>query len=219
MWNKKSNIIMAAIIVFALMGSLVDANVVEISAVNSPADLDLSGNIAYAINFGNNGNPNIGGIVFSQDQDHPNIHLDITYEGVITNWHGHYPNTGYSELDKLLGGIIWNDNRQVDQTTSVTITNSLIAGTSYQLQLIFYTSHSLPMDIIVEGKTFIERFEPFKIQGNYPGGGSVFKCVFNALDTTLNVALKPNPNVDPSAVSGLILTEIPKTTDSLVDYG
>ena len=218
MWNKKSNIIMAAIVVFSSMGSLVDANAVEISAVNSPADLDLSGNIVYAVNFGNNGNPRFGDFVFSQDQDHPNISLDISAEGVISNWGGTYPNTGYPDLDMLLGGIIWKNSSSTGRTTSITIAGGLTVGRSYLLQLIFYTDHDRPMDIIIEGQTVIERYDPFPIQGSVTGkGGSVVRCVFTASDTTLNVAMKSNPDIDASAISGFILADI--TPVPFADYG
>lgn len=89
MWNRRINTSIALIFVLSLFGSVVEGGSVEISPLNSPADLDLSGNIIYAINFGNNGNPNVGGIVFSEDQDYPDITLDVLGEGSATgNWVG-----------------------------------------------------------------------------------------------------------------------------------
>lgn len=218
MWNRKINISMAVIFVLSPIGSLVDAGVVETSAVNSPADLDLSGNIVYAVNFGNNGNPRFGDFVFSQDQDHPNISLDISAEGVISNWGGVYPNTGYPDLDMLLGGIIWKNSSSTGRTTSITIAGGLTVGRSYLLQLIFYTDHDRPMDIIIEGQTVVERYDPFPIQGSVTGkGGSVVRCVFTTSDTTLNVAMKSNPDIDASAISGFILTDIGPVP--FTDYG
>ena len=58
--------------------------------VNAATDLDLSGDIVYAINFGNNGDPNVGGTVFSQDEAHPAVTLDVQGEGPST-WWGPYP--------------------------------------------------------------------------------------------------------------------------------
>jgi hypothetical protein len=176
--------------------------------VNTAADLDLSAEVVYAINFGDNGNPQIGGVVFSQDQDHPNVSVDTSAEGAINTWGGVYPNTGDPDLDMLLGGIIWKNSTKTGRTTSVTIADALIIGMSYQLQLIFYTDHYRPMDIIVEGNTIVERYDPFPAQGNVAGkGGSVVKCVFAATDTTLHVAAKSNPDIDASLLSGLILTK------------
>ncbi len=64
MWNKRINISVVLILVLSSIGSVVEGSSVEISPLNSPADLDLSGNIVYAINFGNNGNPTVGGVYF-----------------------------------------------------------------------------------------------------------------------------------------------------------
>ena len=44
MWNERINISMAVVFVLSWMASPVSAGTVEISAVNSAADLDLSGN-------------------------------------------------------------------------------------------------------------------------------------------------------------------------------
>ena len=219
MYKKRIKISMAVIFILSLMGSLVDVSAVEISALNTPADLDLSGDIVYAINFGNNGNPQFGDVVFSQDQDHPNMSLDISAEGVINTWGGVYPNTGYPDLDILLGGIIWKNETKEGRTTSITITDGLTVGMSYKLQLIFYTDHSRPMDMIIQGERMIERYDPFPIQGSVQGkGGSVVRCVFTAIDTTLNIAMKSNPDVDASAISGFVLTEKPGPP-SFTDYG
>ena len=59
--------------------------------------------IVYAINFGDNGRPNIDGIVFSQDEEHPTITLDALTEALSTGW-GPSPSTGDAGLDQLLNG-------------------------------------------------------------------------------------------------------------------
>jgi hypothetical protein len=188
---------------------------VNASALNSVADLDLSGEIVYAINFGNNGNPRLGSIVFTQDQDHPNVSLGATEEGIISTWGGIYPNTGDSQLDMLLGGVIWKNDS--DQITTVTITSSLVVGVIYRVQLIFYTDHARPMDIIVEGETVIEGYDPFVFQGHTTGkGGSVVDCLFVAADTTLNVAAAKYDG-EASEFCGLILTV--DTGVPFADYG
>jgi hypothetical protein len=208
MCKKVISLSVGLILVLAATGSLAQSPDVEVSALNTAADLDLSGEIVYAINFGNNGNPRLGGVVFSQDQDYPNLSRDISAEGVISTWGGIYPNTGDANLDMLLGGIIWKNSGSSGRTTSVTIADGLTVGLSYQLQLIFYTDHSRPMDIIVEGDTIVERYEPYTIQGSVTGkGGSVVRYVFTAVDTTLNVAAKSNPDVDASLLCSLILAK------------
>ncbi len=52
--------------ILSLIGAPIEGAVI-IQQLNAPIDLDLSGNIVYAINFGNNGSPTVGGVVFSQD--------------------------------------------------------------------------------------------------------------------------------------------------------
>jgi len=220
MWNKRINTSVAIIFVLSLFGSVVDGGSVEILPLNSPADLDLSGNIIYAINFGNNGNPNVGGIVFSQDEDYPDVTLTVSAEGVVTTWNGVYPNTGDSDLDMLLGGIAWRNAGYGNCITSIG-SGELNVGTPYHLQLIFYSpefDHPRPLDVTVEGDTIVANHEFVFDQGGVLGkGGSVLKYFFTAGDETLNIDITPRPNNGSlaSGINGLILTEaIPFT-----DYG
>jgi hypothetical protein len=215
MCNKRIKTIIALIVTLLSAWSLVQADTVEIKAVNSPADLDLSGNIVYAVNFGNNGNPNIGGIVFSQDQDCPDVTVAKTSEDLATLQGGAYPDTGDSELDKLLVGLAWQ-NSGGNFTTSITV-RGLEVGMQYQLQLIFYTDHSRPMDIIVEGSIVAEWYDPFIAQGSVDGkGGSMVKYHFTAGDNTLNFNMT-STNSQASVISGFILTE--KGPVPFTDYG
>jgi len=214
---------MALIIVLLSAGSLVQAGLIEIKALNNPADLDLSGNIVYAVNFGNNGNPNIGGIVFSQDQDYPSVTCSRTGEGEVTTWAGTYPNTGDPDLDSLLGGLVWTNNGPGQCTTSVSA-GGLLAGKMYQLQIIIYDplGHSRPCDITVEDSLILDDYDFFVVQGNVSGkGGVVLKCVFTAGDPTLNFDMTPTDDSGSSAsgVSGFILTEMSEPSTVFADYG
>jgi len=105
MCSRRINTSLILIFMLSLFGSVVEGSSVEISALNSAEDLDLSGEIVYVVNFGNNGNPNVGGIVFSEDQDHHTITLDIQGEGSST-WWDPPPGTGDHGLDQLMDGLV-----------------------------------------------------------------------------------------------------------------
>ena len=210
MWNTRINASVVLIFVLSLFGSIAEGNDAEILPVNTPADLDLSGEIVYAINFGNNGSPTIGGVVFSQDQDYPEVTVDQTGEALATSQGGAYPDTGDPDLNRLLVGVAYQ-NSGGNVTTSVNV-SGLVVGTEYQLQLICYTDHSRPMDIIVEGSKVSERYDPFIAQGSTDGqGGSMVKLNFTANDDTLNVDMK-SLSGDASLISAMILSEVSLTT-------
>jgi len=170
--------------------------------LNTPADLDLSGEIVYAINFGNNGNPRFGSFVFSQDQDYPQLTFTTSAEGETSTWQGIPPNTGYSDLDMLLHGVTWL-YADPSSTTSINA-GGLVAGMQYQLQLIFYTDQPRPMDIVVEGDTILAGHDTYVAQGSVQGkGGSILKYSFRAGDATLNISLTAHGLA--SVISGLVL--------------
>jgi hypothetical protein len=113
---------MVLTLVLAVPGSLAQAADVEVSALNTAADLDLSGKILYAINFGNTGDVKLGGITFHDDSHYPNVACVKTMELVITSWPGGiYPNTGDTELDRLLGGMIARNDGPGQCATSVSL--------------------------------------------------------------------------------------------------
>jgi len=185
---------------------------VDISPVNSPDDLDLSGEVIYAINFGNNGNPTFGDFVFSQDQDYPEVICSRTAEGVATIWGAPYPNTGYPELDKLLVGLVWTNNSGTGLTTSISA-GGLVVGVCYQLQLVFYTNGTRPMNIVVEGEMIVQH-DPYPIQMSVvPPGGSIVKYVFTASDNTLNIDITSVTFDIASAISAFIVTELVPVPD------
>ena len=220
MWKRTIKTSVALIIVLLSIGSLVEGGVVEIKAVNSPADLDLSGDIVYAINFGNNGNPQFGDFVFSQDQDCPDLTFTKTDEGQTSTWAGLPPNTGDSNLDMLLHGVIWKNNSAAQGRTTFIDLGGLVVGIQYQLQLIFYTNQHRPMKIVVEGDVIVEQYDPFTAQGSVQGkGGSVVKLNFTAGDATMNIDITPirDDGSTASVISGFILTEIGPVP--FIDYG
>jgi len=221
MYTKMVGLGVCLILVLAASGTLAQNPNVEVSALDSVADLDLSGEIVYAINFGDTGNPKLGDVVFTQDEDHPNVTCVISGEGRIPAWAGVYPNTGDSHLDALLGGMIWR-NEGPGQCTTFVALGGLLVGASYRLQIICYDGlgHSRPGDIIVEGDKILANWDVFAAQGGISGrGGSVVRYIFTAGDSTLNIAGTPIPDDGSTAsgFSGLILTRLSGPT--FADYG
>ncbi len=223
MSKKAISFSVGSVLVLVLFGSLAEGGNVVVSPVNTVADLDLSGEVVYAINFGNNGTPKFGSFVFQDDSYYPGVTCVKTMELVITKWPGGiYPNTGDSELDRLLGGMIARNDGPGQCTTSVAL-GGLTVGMSYQLQIIYYDGlgHSRLADITVEGVKILESFDFFRAQGNVSGkGGGVVTYVFVAGDPTLNIAMTPIPNDGSTAsgISGLIVTKL-ATLSSFADYG
>ena len=221
--NKKMVVCgVGLILVLAAPGALAQTLDVEVSALNSVADLDLSGKIVYAINFGNNGDVKLGGITFHDDSYYPNVACVKTMELVITSWPGGiYPNTGDPELDRLLGGMIARNDGPGQCATSVSL-GGLTVGRSYSFQLVYYDGlgHSRLIDLTVGGVKILESWDAFLAQGNASGkGGGVVSYVFVAHDPTLTATMTPIPNDGSTAsgISGLILTELSNPT--FADYG
>lgn len=183
-----------------------------ISQVNTPDDLDLSGDVIYAVNFGGNGNPNVGGFVFSQSHDYPALTLDITGQGPAT-WWGAYPGTGDSGLNQLLNGLAYK--YPVD-TIGINA-GGLSVGMPYLLQLVFYEpeEHERHFDIVVEDSQIATAFAALPAQGGVVGkGGSVLKYDFTATDPVLNITLVPYINA--VGLSGFIVTQVPEPATLLL---
>ena len=130
---------LGVIVVVAGLGLPSYGGIASHSQLNSPADLDLSGEIIYAINFGNNGSPYIDGVYFTQDQDQPEVITDAQLEATMDNF-GPGPNTGYPQLDILLNGAAYTlgFTGTVEMRTSV---SGLEVGHHYLLQIVGYMAN------------------------------------------------------------------------------
>ncbi len=206
---------MGLILVLTVSGGLAQDFDVEVLPVNTAADLDLSGEIIYAINFGNNGSPTIGGVVFSQDAVCPGITLSAVDLWEWTGW-GTPPGTGDAGLDLLLNSFaatsIPSDVLRINA-------EGLVAGRQYLLQIINYEpeGHSRYIDIVVEDNKIVAGYDPFAAQGGVVGrGGSVVKYRFIARDSVLNISTVNHQSA--CGINGLILTESAQST-SFSDYG
>lgn len=203
------------ILVLAAATSMAQNPDVDISPVNSAADLDLSGKIVYAFNFGNSGNVNVGGLMFYRDDEHP---TEVTVEcsgrqpNVPSGW-GVSPATGDSQLNLLLGSMVWTGNGPGNCTTYVSL-GGLHRSATYKLQLLFYEARledNRLLDITVAGEKVVQLYDTLASQGGAVGqGGSVLTYAFTAKDSLLKIEIAPVPD-DGSVLSGisaLILTEL-----------
>lgn len=203
------------ILVLAAPGALAQALDVEVSALNSVADLDLSGEILYAINFGN-GSPTIGGVAFSQYYTYPGVRIQaLGLESGIATWWG--PNAGTTDpgLNQLLSTFSYTYTPPYHITIQA---EGLVSGWSYILQLMIYEPevHGRNVDITVENEVIVTGLSPIVAQGGIVGkGGALIKYAFTAADTTLNIELLNHENA--VGISGLVLTRSGPAIFS--DYG
>ncbi len=196
-------------VVWIIIGMLLCGQVVGQSAtimpLNAVDDLDLSGPIVYAVNFGDNGSPVVGGVRFSQDQELTAVTLGAEGEGPGTVW-GPAPGTADAALNQLLVGMAY----RLDSSPNVIgITLSgLTAGRAYLLQLIAYepAGEDRTIDIFVENREILTGINPIEEQGVVGEGGILIKYEFVAGDATLNIREVCGDNA--CAVSGLILSEV-----------
>ncbi len=206
------------ILVLAVPGSLAQAPDVEVSALNSAADLDLSGKIVYAINFGDNGSPTVGGIFFSEHEECPAITVNASgglQEVLAQSW-GPAPGTNDAGLDSLLNGMgaSWTPPCEITIDTT-----GLVLHKSYLLQIIGYESqnHGRRIDITVCDERIVTGLNPLAAQGGAPGkGGYVIKYRLTLNDPVLSIRVL-SQNDDACGLSGLILSEIPNPL--FADYG
>jgi hypothetical protein len=216
MWKKAIGLGIGMVLAVSAIGALAEHLDVVVSAVNTSADLDLSGKILYAVNFGNTGSPTVGGVVFSPDEQCPGITIKATnlFEANAVGW-GPAAGTEDVALNALLSGLAAtatpSDEIRIDA-------QGLIPGKSYLLQMIAYEPerHSRSIAVLVEGEAIIPNLNPLAAQGGVPGkGGLVIKYRFTAIDPVLNIRLVNHSNA--CAISGLVLTQL--TPESFADYG
>jgi F5/8 type C domain len=197
----------ALAIVLMLLGSRAEGQSVTLSSLNSAEDLNFSGTVIYAVNFGDNGSPVVGGIRFSQDEALSGVTHDAQGEGPATTW-GPYPGTADDALNELLNGMAY----RLDGPPNIIRINmsGLMVGKSYLLQLIGYepAEEDRDADIIVENEVILTDVNPIDEQGGVVGeSGFVVKYAFVAGDSTLNIRIQSEINA--CAISAVILASVP----------
>jgi len=191
-------------LVIVLLSCMNSQGDVIVQQLNSAADLDLSGDIIYAINFGDNGRPNVGGVMFSEDEDYPAITLDVLGEGPST-WFGSAAATGDIGLDQLLNGLAYR-NGATPLEISFNV-GGLNPGMPYLLQLMGYEPANTDrnIDIFVEDTEIVTAYNAIDEQGGVTGqGGSVIKYEFIADDPILSIRMLSHVNA--VALGGFVLT-------------
>jgi hypothetical protein len=220
---NKTNVKILLGIMVTFWGSIVYGSL-EISQVNEQADIDHSGNILYAVNFGT-GEIQLSGITFYSPASYAGLTYVKTDEGSVLDWLDTYPtlvypNTGDSDLDSLLGGIIYKTNTPTSPDGSTYVNApGLEIGHLYQLQIIDYEPFPPPVsrvvDFIVEDTTIASNIETLSLQGGVVGNGG-FNLTYSltATDTVLNFAITPvnNVNTATTGLSAFVLSEIPEPT-------
>ena len=192
-------------VVLVLLAGRTEGGTATIVPLNEAADLDLSGTVVYAVNFGDDGSPVVGGIDFSQDEALGDVALYAEGEGPATAW-GDYPATGDDALDKLLNGMAYS----LEQSPNVIQINmsGLTAGKRYLFQLIAYepTGDPREIDMVVENETVLTGINPVDLLGGVIGqGGLIIEYEFIAGDSVLNVRVVSE---DACAVSAALLQAI-----------
>jgi hypothetical protein len=159
----------ALAIVLMLLGTRAEGQSVTLSPLNSAEDLDLSGTIICAVNFGDNGSPVVGGVCFSQDEALPGVTHDAEGEGPATVW-GPYPATGDDALNELLCGMAY----RLDESPNIIriSVNGLTVDRSYLVQLIAYEpveGEDRDIDIYVENQAVLTGLNGFSEQDGVVG--------------------------------------------------
>jgi len=211
---------MALTIVLAVLGGRAIGQNPEVLYLDEVEDLDLSGNIIYAVNFGTNGSPTVGGVVFSPHNNCAGLAIEALagLEGAaVATWWGSSPGTGDAGLNQLLNSmaVTWTQPCEIRIDAQ-----GLVPGKSYLLQLMGYEpeNHGRNIDILVENEEIVIGLSPIIVQdGVVNQGGFVIKYEFTAADSILNIRMVSHENA--CGLSGLILTEITNPVATFADYG
>ena len=192
-------------LVLVLLGGRAEGGGATVALLNGAGDLDTSGTVVYAVNFGNDGGAVFGGIAFSQDEAVAEVTLLAEGEGPAIVW-GNYPATADNALNKLLNGMAYS----LEQSPNVIGINmsGLTVGRLYRLQLIAYepTGDTRDLRMVVENEEILAGLNPIDEQGGVVGQcGLVVTYEFIAGDPILNVRIV---SADACALSAVLLQAI-----------
>lgn len=223
MSKRRQGIILGVVltITLAVSGTVASAQDTEVLYLDEVADLDLHGNIIYAVNFGNNGNPTVGGVAFSSHGIVSGLTVAAASaqlaEGADASWWGPSPGTGDADLDRLLRSAVatWTPPWEISIEAQ-----GLVPGTPYLLQVMGYEpeSHGRSVDLLVENEEIVTGLSPIDVQQGAVGqGGFLIKHTFTATDSTMNMLMVNHMNA--CGMSGLILTELAAPVRAFTDCG
>ncbi len=217
------NSIVAKLAAFVLLGGVTRAATIE--SIDNSSGVDLSGNIAYAVNFSPvTPDVTVDGTTFQTFTANADVEgLTVTPEPIrsFTGSEGFFKQFpalgGDDNLNTVIGSFIDANSDGVD-LTEFDMGLEVVSGQAYRLQLLFsegfFTeSGARVFDVSIEGSLEVGDLDPFKVLGDAgiaPDAGTMAGAVvvthdFVAGDDTLNINFKNKTSF--SVLSGLVLTE------------
>ncbi|MES2707466.1 MAG: hypothetical protein V4726_12790 [Verrucomicrobiota bacterium] len=195
----------------------------SISIIHGPGDLDLTGEMVYAVNFSINDAPFLVGRVPFIPDTRPPAGATFLIPNSVAPWETR-PDFGATPEGEGLAHV-FEDIRFSTTTTEAHL--PVIAGETYKLQILWYEnkgSYTRSWDISVEGAVSVDQVTslgatPDGVPPDYdPTAGVVFTQQFTAGDGTLDVVMgqlrgdTPGTDVNP-IWQGLTLERIRPDTD------
>lgn len=209
----------------ARAGTTVNAG--SISAVNGPGDLDLLGEIVYAINFSPNDPPRtVNGVVFTPDTAPPAGATLVGPQNVV-GWQTK-PEFGDSlsdnALEEIFHDIRWANNGNGEKLEAHLPVN---AGETYKIQILISGNHAADnrrWDIEVEGALVVDEIVSLgeSPDGELPvydvGASTVFTQTVTVADASLDIIMGDlggnNDGGDRNPIwQGLIVERLVPDTD------
>lgn len=222
MSTRKRGIVlsMVSIMTLAMSGTLAWGQDTEVLYLDEAADLDLEGSIIYAVNFGTNGSPVIGGVTFTPHRNCDGLTIEALAgleDAAEATWWGSSPGTGDAGLNQMLNSmaVTWTQPCEISIDAK-----GLVPGTPYLLQVMGYEpeNHGRSIDLVVESEEIVTGLSPIDVQQGAIGqGGFLIKHTFTATDSTMNMLMVNHMNA--CGICGLILTELAAPVHAFTDYG
>ncbi|HQL76094.1 MAG TPA: malectin domain-containing carbohydrate-binding protein, partial [Phycisphaerae bacterium] len=186
----------------------------EAKGFGGASDLDLSGDMVYAVNVSPNAADSpkqVGGATFTADTATAGVSVAATNS--INNWLTK-PEYGSTTDDDNLEEIMWDI--RFGSNNAVTANMDVVRGNTYKVQLLFSDTYTepgkRPFDINIEGALAHDEFDPVYYRGTWDNinRGAVYTATFVAGDNELNVSLTPgSTGTDKNAIlNGFTLEQV-----------
>jgi Bacterial TSP3 repeat len=209
------------------LGAATTVNFGTISEITGPADLDLAGDIRYAVRF-NGPDMTVNGVTFVSDNPPPAGFSSVGTQNVV-NWQTkpEFGSTPDDEaLEEIYSDIRWT-NAAVDPPLQATM--DVTVGLQYRLQILFYGNHAgdrRGWDIQVDNVDAVDNITSLGVDAGggvplySPNIGLVYTYDFTASNSQVNVSMGQLFGVGPeqpdqNAIwSGIILERISAPADT-----
>lgn len=174
--------------------AVAEPNFGKTSAFDSTSQLDLDGNMIYAVNVSPNVEENfsIGDLMFTSSENTAGVTLSSTHSR--DNWLDR-PQFAESQGSEALESIMWD--MRFSTRGEVNIDMAVTEGSEYQLQLLFsdafWTEEGMRrFDVVIENALAIDEFDIASVTGPREGAvnrGAVYTLTFVAMDNNLDIDL------------------------------